>query len=333
MRRVVLALALAGTGLSVLPGAAQAQEDDARLRKIESEVRALQRTVFPGGDGRYFSPEVITPGQPASGQAASPQIGNGSPGTPSTSVVTDILGRLDAMEAQLARLTAQTEENTNAIAKLAARVDALEPHAPPPEAAAPSVAAPPMAQAQTPPPAAQQPAPAINAPLAQTPKPAAATPAAPTPAPAAAPTPERLAAVQQIAKPSTDDAGDDEYTYGFRLWDAKFYPEAEQQLRLFVDQYPKHWRMTYARNLLGRAYLDDGKPREAAPWFLQNYQSDKTGERAADSLLYLAESMIAIKDTKRACLALAEFSDVYPALATGRLMGQYRADIAKVKCS
>jgi TolA-binding protein len=46
--------------------------------------------------------------------------------------------------------------------------------------------------------------------------------------------------------------------------------------------------VSYARNLLGRAYLDDGKPREAAPWFLQNYQADKKGARASDSLLYLA---------------------------------------------
>ena len=34
--------------------------------------------------------------------------------------------------------------------------------------------------------------------------------------------PERLAAVQAIAKPQTDDAGDDEYSYGFRLWNAGF---------------------------------------------------------------------------------------------------------------
>jgi hypothetical protein len=38
--------------------------------------------------------------------------------------------------------------------------------------------------------------------------------------------------------------------------------------------------VSYARNLLGRAYLDDDKPREAAPWFLQNYQADKKGDRA-----------------------------------------------------
>ena len=134
-----------------------------------------------------------------------------------------------------------------------------------------------------------------------------------------------------IAKPQTDDSGDDEYSYGFRLWDAGFFPEAQQQLTMFVEQNPGHWRATYGRNLLGRAYLDDGKAKEAAPWFLKNYQEDKTGARAGDSLLYLAESMIALDDTRRACIALAEFSETYPALAAGRLQGQYEANRGKVK--
>jgi len=300
-----LALALAGTGLTALPAAAQTADQDARLRKIETEVRALQRKVFPGGDGRFFTPEVLTPDAGATNAA------------PTTTAVTDILGRLDALEGQLARLTAQTEENTNAIAQLKARLDALQPQP------APTV------QPATPP---AQPSGVITQPVA-TPAPAPT----PTPTPAATapagPSAQRVAAVQAIAKPQTADAGDDEYSYGYRLWDAKFYPEAQQQLRLFVDKYPSHWRMSYARNLLGRAYLDEGKPRDAAPWFLQNYQSNKQGERAPDSLLYLADAMIAIKDTNRACIALAEFSETYPALATGRLASQYEGNRKKVKCN
>ena len=147
------------------------------------------------------------------------------------------------------------------------------------------------------------------------------------------PSAERLAAVQQIAKPQTDDPGDDEYSYGFRLWDAGFYPEAQQQLTMFVEQHPNHWRTTYGRNLLGRAYLDDGKAREAAPWFLRNYQDDKNGARAGDSLLYLAKSMIALDDSNRACIALAEFSETYPALATGRLQSEFQELRREVSCN
>ena len=102
---------------------------------------------------------------------------------------------------------------------------------------------------------------------------------------------------------------------------------------MMVDKYPRHARISHARNLLGRAFLDDGKPRDAASWFLQNYQANKTGERAPDSLLYLAESMRQLKDTSRACIALAEFGETYPREAAGRLREQYTATRGGVKCN
>lgn len=310
-----------------MPAVAQDSVDEARLRKIEAEVRALQRKVFPGGDARFFEPEIA----PAEQSQANP--------APTSTAVTDILVRLDAIEAQLQRLTARSEENSNAIAELDTRVVALEPK--PEPAPAQTESAPQVTATE----AASAPSPAPNQTLAATPASAAPTTAKPAPAkpaqaqtsPAtsqpAGPSPERIAAVQQIAKPQTEDAGDDEYSYGFRLWSAGFFPEAQQQLSLFVEKYPGHSRISYGRNLLGRAYLDDGKPSEAAPWFLRNYQTDKQGARAGDSLLFLAESMIALNDTKRACIALAEFSETYPALAAGRLLDQYEADRKKVTCN
>lgn len=292
-RARALGLVAAGLGLVLAAWPAAAQSDEARLRKIEAEVRALQRQVFPNGAGRTFEPE-ITAAQPS----AQPV------GAPSTTAVTDILARLDALEGQLRQLTAGNEENANTLRLLQDRVRLLE--------AAP-------APAPTPAPAQ---APATTT-LART----AAPPAA------SGPSAERLAAVQAIVKPDTGDAGADDYAYGFRLWEAKFYPEAVQALTMFVEKHPNHAQISYGRNLLGRAYLDDGKPREAAPWFLRNYQTDKRGARAGDSLLYLSEAMIALDDAKRACIALAEFAEEYPTLATGRLKSQYDAARSRAKCS
>ncbi|WP_232725855.1 tetratricopeptide repeat protein [Qipengyuania seohaensis] len=286
-----------------MPAAAQ-DDSQTRIRKLEAEVRALQRKVFPGGDGRYFEPEIS--GQPA----ARPSVST----TTSTTAVTDILARLDALETQLQRLTAQYEVGGNAMRLLEERIEALE-----------------AANAPAPSPT---PAATTTSGTASTTRPATSSTPTPTPTPAAAqPSAERVAAVQAIAKPQTDDAADDEYSYGYRLWDAGFFPEAQQQLTLFVERYPSHWRATYGRNLLGRAYLDDGKPNDAAPWFLRNYQADKNAPRAGDSLLYLAEAMIALDDTKRACIALAEFGETYPALAAGRLQGQYERNLGRVTCS
>lgn len=299
--RLIMGTALLAVAVPAVPAMAQ-DADEARIKKLEAEVRALQRKVFPGGDGRYFEPQIDS-SAPVTTSSSSPA---------STTAVTDILARLDALESSLQRLTGQVEVNSNAVRDLETRLAALE------SGAAPAGQADNLLPDEQPVRVATGPAPATT----------------PVPAPApSGPSAQRLAAVQAIAKPQTDDPGDDEYSYGFRLWNAGFYPEAQQQLAMFVEKYPRHPRATYGRNLLGRAYLDDGKPREAAPWFLKNYQEDRNAERAPDSLLYLAESMIALGDTNRACIALAEFGETYPAIAAGRLSNQYEANRKKVTCN
>lgn len=310
--RAAAGLAVAATvATSPVPSMAQ-DVSEARIRKIEAEIRALQRNVFPGGDGTFFEPQIST----ADG-ANRPSASNPT----STTAVTDILARLDAIELQLQRLTALSEENTNAIALLDERVAALEarpvtPVEPEPEVGATDNNLSAMTGGET----------------EVATEEVAEAPAEDVPPASSGPSAERLAAVQEITKPQTDDAADDEYSYGFRLWNAGFYPEARQQLSRFVESYPDHWRVTWGRNLLGRAFLDDGMPEEAARWFLRNYQADRTAPRAPDSLLFLAESMIAMDDARRACIALAEFGDTYPAIASGRLSDRYQANRSKVTC-
>ena len=291
------AFALVGLGLP-----AQAQDTNSRLNKVEAEVRALQRKVFPGGDGKFFEPE-IKPATPTPTPV---------PGQPASTPISDMLLRIDAVEGQLRQLTSQVEQNTNRINQLEARLAAGAPAAPVPGALPPATSQP-------------QPLPAPG----PTPAP---TPLATTPRPAA-PSNSRIEAVRAIVKPQTGDAADDEYSYGFRLWEAKFYPEAQQQLKLYLEKYPKHSRSSWGRNLLGRAYLDDGNALEAAKWFVQNYQTDKRGDRAPDSLLYLAVSMKQLKDSKRACIALAEFSETYAAEAAGRLKGTYDSTRSGLNCA
>ena len=292
---VILTLALAA------PAFAQSVDPnlEVRMRKLEAEVSALQRVVFPGGDGRFF-PQI----QPTTGGAT-------VSGTPATTPSADMLIRMDALEGHVSKLTAQVEEDRNRIDKLETRLAAVEAGKTAAATSEPAVVTP-------------------------TPKPVIVTPPAPKPVTPVAkpfdPSAKRLAAVRAIAKPQTDDPGDDEYSYGFRLWEAKFQPEAQQQLKLFLTKYPKHARVSYARNLLGRSYLDEGNPREAASWFLQNYKADPKGDRAPDSLLYLGESMRQLKDTNRACVAVDQFARDFPKEAAGRLKAQYEATKGGLKC-
>jgi len=309
LRRNASSLALALIfAAGAAPAFAQSSNTELRLNKVEAEVRAIQRKVFPGSGDKYFSPEISAPTPaPSSGPAPS-----------TTTALSDVLTRMEALEAQVARLTGQVEQNTNRITQLEARMGAISPAAPPA--------------------ASQSNLDAMTG-GASTPRPATGTPVASSTTPAAAPKPStppsssRVQAVSAIAKPSTGDTAEDEYSYGYRLWEAKFYPEAQQQLKLYLEKYPRHARASYGRNLLGRAYLDDGNALEAAKWFVQNYQTDKRGERAPDSLLYLGVSMKELKDTKRACIALAEFGTTYAAEAAGRLKGTYDATRRGLTCS
>src|SRR3546814_16768494 len=68
--------------------------------------------------------------------------------------------------------------------------------------------------------------------------------------------------VKKVEVPSTGNETKDGYDYGYRLWDAKLYPEAETQLKAVVEKWPKSSYASFAQNLLGRAYLDEGKPSQ-----------------------------------------------------------------------
>ncbi len=306
---------------SAAPAMAQSNTE-LRLNKVEGEVRALQRKVFPGGADKVFSPEISAPTPTPSAPL------------PSTSALSDVLTRMDALEGQVARLTGQVEQNTNRITQLEARLAFAAP------GASGAANAAPIGTTPAPSAASQSNLDAMTG-GASTPRPpAGTTPTTPSmtaqPAPtrpATPPSSSRVQAVSAVVKPATGDAAEDEYSYGFRLWEAKFYPEAQQQLKLFLEKHPRTSRASWARNLLGRAYLDDGNPLEAAKWFVQNYQADKRGERAPDSLLYLAVSMKALKDSKRACIALAEFGTTYAAEAAGRLKGTYDSTRNGLNCS
>lgn len=353
-RKAAAALALAAMGAGGFAAPAMAQDQAQRVKKLEAEVSALQRAVFPGGDQRFFPPEV-TPGSQA--QPITPAVA-----PPSASALTDVLARLDALEGQVSRLTAQSEVKGHQLSELQKRFDdaqaALAAQAAPPAGPAPSgdsaglqptgvVPVPSIDRGPVTPASVHTRGPTRPGRAARgdvgtdSDSPRLAQPETPAPrtgrsAPSgtsAGPSAARLAAVRAIVKPQTSDAGDDEYTYGFRLFGAGFYPEARQQLSLYLQKYPQHREVSLGRNLLGRAYLDDGQPREAAKYFFDNYQSNKNGARAADSLLNLAEAMIAINDTGRACIALAEFGDTYPAIASGRLKEQYDRTKSKVHCT
>jgi len=314
-------LALLSGAAFALSASAVAQDTniDGRVGKLEKEMRAVQRQVFPAGAGKLIAPDIQSP------TIAQPE-------TPSTtSATSDLLVRVDALEAQLATLTGQVEQQGNNMRGLEARLKLLEAQLASAQlASAPQeTAVPAIAQATTAPSVLPAAAP-VPAAVTVKPKPvvAAAKPAAIAAKPSAA----RVAAVAAIERPATGDAFEDGYTYGFRLWEAKFYPEAQATLEETLKTYPKHRRASFLRNLLGRAWLDDKKPATAVKIFYDNYKADPLGERAPDSLLFLGLALTDLGKTAEACEAFGELSRAYPDIATGRLADRVTAGKTRAKC-
>ncbi|WP_157216806.1 tetratricopeptide repeat protein [Flavisphingomonas formosensis] len=307
--RVMLIAGLLLAGTAITPALAQsAPAVEGRVTKLEKEMRAVQRKVFPGANPDYFEPEIA----PASPQAV--------PGMAATSPLADLNARVDALERSLSQLTGQVEQANfknrqleDAFAKYKAdtdyRLSALE-------GGNPAAGGKPGGSGGYPPPG--------------TPPFGSREPAS---SPQSAPPPPPPVAAATPPSPSTGDAAEDAYMAGYNLWAAKKYPEAETSLKAFVAKYPNHRRTSYAQNLLGRAYLDDGKPATAAEAFYANYKNNPRGERAPDSLYYLGQSLTQLKKTTEACKVYDELNDVYGAKLSPALKDRVTKARADAKCA
>ena len=135
-----------------------------------------------------------------------------------------------------------------------------------------------------------------------------------------------------VERPSTGNAALDGYTYGFRLWSAKFYPEAQAQLQSTLEKYPNDSSASRTANLLGRAYLDDKKPSMAAKVLYENYRARPKGDRAAESLAWVGESLIQLNRLKDACLAYDELADVFGATMPANVRDMMAKGRVRAKC-
>lgn len=326
MRKYTLLL-LAGAAIMAAPALAQSnQSTQDRLGKIEKEVTALQRKVF-GGTGAYVEPEINrTPGTAP------------VPGSPASTPLTDVTARMDAVEMQLAALTGQIEQAgfrqrqfeeqfARYKADTEAKIAALT--APPPAIAAEVEPAPAIVPAAAPPRAAATPRPSASPTPAASSRPATAKP---TPAIATAADNARKEAIAAIERPTGGDPATDAYNYGYRLWSAKFYPEAIDQLKATVDKYPTSSMASRTQNLLGRAYLDDNRPNLAALAFRDSYEKWPKGDRAADSLAYLGEALIQLKKPQDACKIYQVLEEGFNPL-NATLKGMMEKGRARARCA
>jgi TolA-binding protein len=278
------------------PALAQAQPVERRINKLEQEMRAVQRKVFPTGAGAIVEPEIR------------PQTSLAAPaGVPAGSAVSDLTARVDALEAQLATLTGQVEQSGFRVRQLEESLNRFRSEA---EARFAGM----EKSGGTAPAAPEQ---QMSAAPAETTGPAPVQSAGAAPAP---------------ASPAVDPA-EEAYNRGFRMWERKDFAGAQAALQAMAKQHPNHAKASWARNLAGRAYLDEGKAATAAKILLNNYQTDPKGERAADSLLFLGEALMKLGKPAEACQVYDELRQVYGAGLRDFVKQRLPKARAEAKCS
>ena len=246
---------------------------DKRVNKLESEMRAVQRKVFPGSDSRFFDPEITAPAAP-----------DAVVGTPASAPLADLADRVGEIERQLRTLTGQVEADQFKLrqieeatgksrADIEFRLNALENGAP----RAPAVVVPPAGAPEA----------ALSA-VDDTP-------------------PPKIVA-KPTAKPATAEAA---WKAAYANVNAKDWPATETAMIRFAADWPKSPQATRAQYWLGRSHAERDQHAQAARAFLKVYETAPRSPQAPDSVLGLANAMVGLKKPKDACRVLGELTSVY----------------------
>jgi len=279
---------LAILGAAVIALAPVAARDpvtpEQRIGRLEKQVRQMQRTLYPKG-------------QPAdtAGFDDAPAATQDSVNTMTT--------RIDALERQMAELVRTSEENGNRMSQMEAdlarlradsdtRLRAIENGAAQPPAATPDSGA------------------SADAATSDAPPPAEVADGPPPPSRPKVESGGR-GSNSSVAPTAGLTGAEAAYDTGYKLWQAGKYDSAYSSLTKMAKDYPDSRRVSWAYNLAGRAQLDKGDYRAAAETLLTNYRRDPKGERAQDSLFYLGQSLVKLGQPSQACKAYAELEDVY----------------------
>ena len=296
LRNFVLAAALCATTLT--PAYSQRREPtpEQRIDRLERGLRQVQDKVYgrnrPADTAGFVDDPAVT-----------------------QSGLTNLVTRLDSIEQQMTAIVRTSEENANRVATLEAEVArmraALER-----QAAAEDAARQPVDEASI------------------------VDPARPDdePPPPSRPRVENSRSNDsaprsvQPGDPDFASAGEEAYDRGFNLWTQKKYDQAITALRAIASSFPGHRRVSWANNLAGRAMLDKGEYRAAAEALLANYRTDPQGERAADSLYYLGQASLKLRQPEQACKAYAELENVYGGSMRSELRRLLPAAKSEAKC-
>jgi tol-pal system protein YbgF len=155
---------------------------------------------------------------------------------------------------------------------------------------------------------------------------AAQSPAIPAPAQQSATTPAPAAAGGLPSGSSRE-----QYAQAFSLMQKASYAEATAAFAEFLRRYPDDPLADNARYWLGESYYARGEYTRAAEAFLEGYERNKTGPKAADTLLKLGMALAALDKKKEACASFRELTRAFPN-AAAPIRDRAAQESARVGC-
>lgn len=331
----LLALALA-SAMFLVAMPASSQESDLkplldRLQRLERDIQTMNVQLSRGG----MAPPPLTEGLPE----PSPDMTLGGGGD--AAAIARLELRLTALENEVRAATGRAEETSHQIDQINQRLDKLvsdmdyrltqierggadirgqAPGGKPPQTteggrpAASGTASPPsgqMARSDSSAPGLAPPPGVLGTlPSQEAERAGQAAGATSTSRGTSAPPPEPSAAVKPGALPAGSPK--DQYEHAFGLLRQARYDEAEAALRAFLDAHPKDQLAGNANYWLGESYYVRADYVRAAEVFLEGYQREPKGSKAADSLLKLGMSLSNLDKKREACAAFDKLTKEFP---------------------
>ncbi len=125
---------------------------------------------------------------------------------------------------------------------------------------------------------------------------------------------QQAQAQSATVKPGALPAGSpkEQYDHAFGLLRQARYDEAEAALRAFLDSHPKDPLAGNANYWLGESFYVRADYVRAAEVFLEGYQREPKGSKAADTLLKLGMSLSNLDKKREACAAFDKLTKEFP---------------------
>ena len=122
-----------------------------------------------------------------------------------------------------------------------------------------------------------------------------------------------VSASDKSQKPASEE---EQYDQSFSYLTQGLYKDAIKGFQNLITYYPKGKNLHKSHYWLGESFFVSNQYENAAIQFLKSYQVDSTGEKAAESLLRMGQSLAKTEKIQEACATWSKLENEFDSLKT-----------------